>query len=132
MTATTLAARCRPGFAARRHLSAAGGFSFAGPRKLKDILKSTETLGMKTSSEIADVWYTYHETKVSSLSVRTHKSSRPKRKAALRSLSNALTRIHLSVGSCGGNLFEKYRWSGSFRTGQEMVRVNRMASRRAL
>jgi ATP synthase mitochondrial F1 complex assembly factor 1 len=45
----------------RRHLS--GGFSFAGPRVLQDVLK-TELLDGKKATEIADLWYTYHETKV--------------------------------------------------------------------
>ena len=37
-------------------------FSFAGPRKLNDILK-TELLQDKSSTEISDMWMTYHEGK---------------------------------------------------------------------
>eukprot|EP00986_Skeletonema_menzelii_P018428 scaffold26639_cov151-Skeletonema_menzelii.AAC.4 len=37
-------------------------FSFAGPRKLSDILK-TELLQDKSSTEISDMWMTYHEGK---------------------------------------------------------------------
>lgn len=37
-------------------------FSFAGPRKLSDILK-TELLEDKSSTEISDMWMTYHEGK---------------------------------------------------------------------
>ncbi len=37
-------------------------FSYAGPRKLSDILK-TELLEDKTSTEISDMWMTYHEGK---------------------------------------------------------------------
>lgn len=37
-------------------------FTFAGPRNLDDIVKK-ELLENKTSDEIADIWYTYHETK---------------------------------------------------------------------
>jgi hypothetical protein len=47
----------------RRNLSG-GGFTFAGPRELQDVLK-TELLNGKKATEIADLWYTYHETKVS-------------------------------------------------------------------
>ena len=39
-------------------------FSFAGPRALKDIMKK-ELLDTKTTAEIADIWYTYHEARVS-------------------------------------------------------------------
>ena len=45
---------------ARRHLS----FSFAGARKLDDLIKK-ELLEEKSASEIEDIWYTYHEGKVS-------------------------------------------------------------------
>lgn len=38
-------------------------FSFAGPRKLDDIIK-TDLLKDKTSVEISDIWYRYHEDKV--------------------------------------------------------------------
>jgi ADP-ribosylglycohydrolase len=44
----------------RRNFS---GFSFAGPRELQDVLK-TELLDEKKGTEIADLWFTYHETKV--------------------------------------------------------------------
>ncbi len=37
-------------------------FSYAGPRKLSDILK-TELLEDKTATEISDMWMTYHEGK---------------------------------------------------------------------
>ena len=37
-------------------------FSYAGPRKLSDILK-TELLEGKTVTEISDMWMTYHEGK---------------------------------------------------------------------
>mgnify|MGYP005841927773 CR=1 FL=1 len=40
----------------QRHLS----FSFAGPRSLDEIIKK-DMLANKTGSEIADIWYTYHE-----------------------------------------------------------------------
>uniref|UniRef100_A0A7S1UVE6 ATP synthase mitochondrial F1 complex assembly factor 1 n=1 Tax=Grammatophora oceanica TaxID=210454 RepID=A0A7S1UVE6_9STRA len=40
-------------------------FSFAGPRKLNDIVKK-ELIDEKTSSEIADIWLTFHETKENS------------------------------------------------------------------
>eukprot|EP00554_Chaetoceros_debilis_P012036 CAMPEP_0194117630 /NCGR_PEP_ID=MMETSP0150-20130528/32151_1 /TAXON_ID=122233 /ORGANISM="Chaetoceros debilis, Strain MM31A-1" /LENGTH=211 /DNA_ID=CAMNT_0038808739 /DNA_START=112 /DNA_END=747 /DNA_ORIENTATION=+ len=38
------------------------GFSFAGPKKLDEIIK-TELLEDKTKSEIADIWMAYHEEK---------------------------------------------------------------------
>ena len=37
-------------------------FSFAGPRKLSDILK-VELLKDKSNTEISDMWMTYHEGK---------------------------------------------------------------------
>lgn len=37
-------------------------FSFAGPRKLDDIMK-TELLEGKSASEVSDIWMTYHEGK---------------------------------------------------------------------
>jgi transcriptional accessory protein Tex/SPT6 len=37
-------------------------FSYAGPRKLDDILK-TELLQDKSVTEISDLWMTYHEGK---------------------------------------------------------------------
>jgi len=40
-------------------------FSFAGPKKLDDVLKS-ELVQDKTGTEVADIWYTYHEEKVRS------------------------------------------------------------------
>ena len=43
-----------------RHLS----FSFAGPKKLDDVLKK-ELVQDKSGTELADIWYTYHEGKVS-------------------------------------------------------------------
>jgi len=42
-----------------------GGFSFAGPRRLDDLIKK-ERLQGKSGTEIADIWYTYHEEKVRS------------------------------------------------------------------
>ena len=41
----------------RRNLS---GFSFAGPRKLEEIVK-TELIEGKNKAEISDIWMTYHE-----------------------------------------------------------------------
>ena len=38
------------------------GFSFAGPRKLEEIMK-TELLEDKTKAEVSDIWMTYHESK---------------------------------------------------------------------
>ena len=38
------------------------GFSFAGPQKLDEIMK-TELLEDKTKSEISDIWMAYHEEK---------------------------------------------------------------------
>ena len=38
-------------------------FSFAGPRKLDDIMKK-ELVEDKSPTEVADIWYTYHEGKV--------------------------------------------------------------------
>lgn len=39
-----------------------GNFSYAGPRKLSDIIK-LDLIRDKTSAEISDVWMTYHEEK---------------------------------------------------------------------
>jgi hypothetical protein len=38
-------------------------FSFAGPKNLDDILKK-EFVENKNTTEISDLWYTYHEGKV--------------------------------------------------------------------
>jgi hypothetical protein len=38
-------------------------FTFAGPRNLDEIIKK-DLVEDKTGAEVADVWYTYHETKV--------------------------------------------------------------------
>ena len=38
-------------------------FTFAGPRKLDDLIKK-ETIHDKSRVEIADIWYSYHEEKV--------------------------------------------------------------------
>ena len=38
------------------------GFSFAGPRKLEEIMK-TELIDGKNKTEISDIWMTYHENK---------------------------------------------------------------------
>jgi hypothetical protein len=37
-------------------------FSFVGPKNLEDILKKA-SVGDKSRSEVADLWYTYHEEK---------------------------------------------------------------------
>lgn len=37
-------------------------FNFVGPRKLDDVLKR-ELVQDKTATEVADIWYTYHENK---------------------------------------------------------------------
>jgi len=50
---------------AHRCFSTGGGFSFAGPRRLDDLIKK-ERLQGKSGTEIADIWYTYHEEKVRS------------------------------------------------------------------
>lgn len=39
-------------------------FNFAGPKNLNDILKK-ELIEDKSATEVADIWYTYHENKVS-------------------------------------------------------------------
>ena len=44
-------------------------FSFAGPRKLDELIKK-ELLNGKTGTEIADLWYTYHEEKVSNMLIQ--------------------------------------------------------------
>ena len=41
-------------------------FNFAGPKKLHDILKK-ELVEDKSKTEIADLWYKYHEGKVRQL-----------------------------------------------------------------
>ena len=41
-------------------------FSFVGPRNLDDILKK-ELIGDKSPTEVADIWYSYHEGKVGSV-----------------------------------------------------------------
>lgn len=43
----------------KRHLS---GFSFAGPRKLDDVMK-TELLKGKSKVEVSDIWMSYHANK---------------------------------------------------------------------
>jgi len=40
-------------------------FSFAGPKKLHDILKK-ELVENKSKAEISELWYSYHEGKVCS------------------------------------------------------------------
>ena len=47
----------RKGFSSRPF-----SFSFAGPKNLEDILKK-ELVQDKSRSEVADIWYTYHEGK---------------------------------------------------------------------
>ena len=37
-------------------------FSFAGPKTLRDVLKE-ELVRDKTGTDVADIWYTYHEAK---------------------------------------------------------------------
>jgi hypothetical protein len=39
------------------------GFSFAGPRTLDEIIHKDKMKGT-TGAQLADIWYTYHETKV--------------------------------------------------------------------
>jgi hypothetical protein len=39
------------------------GFSFAGPKTLEEILKK-DLVGDKSATEVADLWYSYHESKV--------------------------------------------------------------------
>jgi hypothetical protein len=41
-----------------RHMS----FSFAGPRKLDEVMK-TDLIEVKDKIEISDIWLTYHESK---------------------------------------------------------------------
>ena len=38
-------------------------FSFAGPKSLDDILKK-DMVANKTKAEVADLWFTYHESRV--------------------------------------------------------------------
>ena len=38
-------------------------FSFAGPKKLEDIIKK-DLVEDKTGAEVADIWHQYHENKV--------------------------------------------------------------------
>jgi len=57
--AVTTVKRAFASLAKRRTFST---FTFTGPRNLNDIVKK-ELLENKSSSEIADIWYTYHETK---------------------------------------------------------------------
>jgi hypothetical protein len=53
----------------RKHLSSRFGakrclsFTFAGPRTLEEILKK-DLVQDKSATEVADLWYTYHENKV--------------------------------------------------------------------
>ena len=51
--------RCLRGSMVERLFS----FNFAGPRRLEDILKK-ELVEDKSATEVADMWYTYHENKV--------------------------------------------------------------------
>ncbi|EED94756.1 hypothetical protein THAPSDRAFT_261387 [Thalassiosira pseudonana CCMP1335] len=51
-----------PPFVTTSSLQIRSNFSYAGPRKLQDILK-TELIEGKTKSEIQDLWLTYHEGK---------------------------------------------------------------------
>lgn len=39
-------------------------FSFVGPKTLEDIIKK-ELVQDKSATEVADIWFTYHENKVS-------------------------------------------------------------------
>lgn len=39
-------------------------FNFAGPKQLDDILKK-DLVEDKSATDVADIWYTYHENKVS-------------------------------------------------------------------
>lgn len=38
-------------------------FTFAGPRSLEEIIKK-DLVQNKTSGEVTDIWYSYHESKV--------------------------------------------------------------------
>ena len=44
---------------ARRSLS---GFSFAGPKRLEEVLKIDKVID-KSTAEVADLWYAFHEDK---------------------------------------------------------------------
>lgn len=48
-------------------LSRFSSFSFAGPRKLNDILKQ-DMIADKTGAEVSELWHLYHESKVSWIS----------------------------------------------------------------
>jgi hypothetical protein len=52
-------------FVAQKHATTRNfSFTFAGPRTLDEIIKK-DLMEDKTGTEVADVWYSYHETKVS-------------------------------------------------------------------
>ena len=51
--------RCLRGSMVERFFS----FNFAGPKTLDDILKK-ELVEDKSATEVADIWYSYHENKV--------------------------------------------------------------------
>ena len=46
-----------------RNVARGFSFNFAGPKQLDDILKK-ELVEDKNATEVADIWYTYHENKV--------------------------------------------------------------------
>jgi hypothetical protein len=52
-------------FVAQKHVTTRNfSFTFAGPRTLDEIIKK-DLMEDKTGTEVADVWYSYHESKVS-------------------------------------------------------------------
>jgi hypothetical protein len=52
-------------FVAQKHVTTRNfSFTFAGPRTLDEIIKK-DLVEDKTGTEVADVWYSYHESKVS-------------------------------------------------------------------
>jgi hypothetical protein len=52
-------------FVAQKHATTRNfSFTFAGPRTLDEIIKK-DLVEDKTGAEVADVWYSYHESKVS-------------------------------------------------------------------
>eukprot|EP00539_Tryblionella_compressa_P006912 CAMPEP_0178763672 /NCGR_PEP_ID=MMETSP0744-20121128/17317_1 /TAXON_ID=913974 /ORGANISM="Nitzschia punctata, Strain CCMP561" /LENGTH=207 /DNA_ID=CAMNT_0020418665 /DNA_START=50 /DNA_END=670 /DNA_ORIENTATION=- len=58
VTSSAFKRKLAPSFPVMRCFS----FSFAGPKNLDDILKK-ELVADKSSTEISDMWYTYHENK---------------------------------------------------------------------
>ena len=60
----------------QRPATVAGGadrlfsFSFVGPKSLEEVLKK-ELVQDKSATEVADIWFTYHETKVRKLEMKS-------------------------------------------------------------